>query len=135
MKGILADVNIQGQVDLLVTVMQAGPWKLFWDDLHVRYFHFSDVGLAHDSPDSRVWETCQERELVLITDNRNADDSHSLESTIRLRNTVVSLPVVTIANVPQLGRSRDYAERVIDRLLDFLMRMETLRGAGRLYVP
>ena len=99
------------------------------------YLHFSDVGLAHDSPDSHVWETCQERELVLITDNRNAKDSHSLEATIGSRNTVTSLPVVTIANVPHLGRSRDYAERVIDKLLDFLMRMDALRGAGRIYVP
>jgi hypothetical protein len=134
-KGILADVNIQGQVDLLVTLMQAAPWKLFWDDLRLQYFHFSGVGLPHDSPDSKVWDVCQEKELVLITDNRNEDDLHSLESTIRSRNTPVSLPIVTIANIPRLARSQDYAERVIDRLLDFLMRIDSLRGAGRLYVP
>jgi hypothetical protein len=36
-----------------------------------------------------------------------------------------SLPVFTIANVPHLRHSRDYTNRVIDRLLDFLMRIDT----------
>jgi hypothetical protein len=134
-KGILADINIQGYVDLLVTLMQAEPWQLFWDDLHLRYVHFSDLGLAQNSPDGQVWEVCQQQELVLVTDNRNQDDSESLEATIRARNTPTSLPVITVANVPHLRHSRDYAERVIDRLLDFLMRMDSLRGTGRLYIP
>jgi hypothetical protein len=42
---------------------------------------------------------------------------------------------VTIASVPHLRKSREYADRVIEKLLDFLERMETLRGSGRLYVP
>ena len=71
MKGILADVNIQGHVDLLVILMQAEPWKLFWDYLQLPYLHFADVGLAPNTPDSLVWETCQREELVLVTDNRN----------------------------------------------------------------
>jgi hypothetical protein len=134
-KGILADINIQGYVDLLVTLMQAEPWKLFWDDLRLRYSHFSDLGLARNSSDALVWEVCQQQELVLITDNRNQDDPDSLEATIQARNTPASLPVLTIANVRRLRHSHDYAERVIDRLLDFLMRMHSLRGTGRLYVP
>ena len=135
MKGVLADINIQGHVDRLMAVMQAEPWKLFWDDLNLQYVHFSDVGLAHASPDSQVWDICQQQELVLLTDNRNEDSSDSLEATIRARGTASSFPVITIANVPHLRRSRDYAERIIDKLLDFLSRMDTLRGTGRLYVP
>ena len=54
MKGLLADVNIQGHVDLLVARMQAEPWKLFWDYLGVRCYHFSAVGLAPSAPDSLV---------------------------------------------------------------------------------
>ena len=52
MKGILADVNIQGQVDFLVVLMQAEPWKLFWEHLRIPYLHFPDVGLALDTLDS-----------------------------------------------------------------------------------
>ena len=135
MKGILADINIQGHVDLLVTVMQAEPWKLFWDFLQLQYFHFSDVGLVPDTVDSLVWEVCQKQELVLITDNRNKNDPNSLEATIQAHNTPTSLPVFTIANVPHLRASRAYADRIIDKLLDALLRIETLRGTGRLYLP
>lgn len=44
MKGILADINIQGHVDLLVKLMQAEPWKLFWEHLNLGYFRFAGVG-------------------------------------------------------------------------------------------
>jgi hypothetical protein len=123
-KGILADINIQGHVDLLVVLMQAEPWKLFWDHLNLQYVHFADVGLAPDALDSLVWETAQKEELVLITNNRNKDDVDSLEAMIQTRNTPTSLPVFTIANVPHLRASREYADRVIERLLDSLLRID-----------
>jgi hypothetical protein len=134
-KGILADINIQGHVDLLVVLMQAEPWNLFWDHLRLRYVHFADIGLAPDSLDSLVWETCQKEELVLITDNRNEEDADSLEAMIQTRNTPTSLPIFTIANVPHLRGSRDYADRIIEKLLDSLLRIDALRGSGRLYLP
>jgi hypothetical protein len=74
-------------------------------------------------------------ELVLVTDNRNQNDPESLETTIRTRNSPTSLPVCTIANVPQLRHSRDYVEKVIDKLIDYWMRMGSLPGTGRLFVP
>jgi hypothetical protein len=55
-----------------------------------------------------------EEELILITDNRNKNDPDSLEATIQSRNTLTSLPVFTIANVPHLRASRPYADRVIE---------------------
>jgi hypothetical protein len=70
-KGILADANIQGQVDALVERMQAEPWELFWHHLQLTYKRFEDVGLAHSDSDLLVWQACQREELVLITDNRN----------------------------------------------------------------
>jgi hypothetical protein len=130
-KGILADVNIQGHVDLLVVLMQAEPWK----HLQLKYAHFAEFGLTPRALDSLVWETCQKEELVLITDNRNKKGHDSLEATIQTRNTPTSLPVFTIANVPHLRASRDYSHRVIDKLLDSLIRIDMLRGAGRLYLP
>jgi hypothetical protein len=32
-------------------------------------------------------------------------------------------------------KDRLYAEKVAERLLDYLMRIDDFRGAGRLYVP
>lgn len=135
MNGILADVNIEGHVDLLVALMQAEPWKLFWDHLQLRYVHFTDVGLAPDALDSLVWTTCQNQQLLLVTDNRNRKGPDSLEATIQANNMPTSLPVFTIANVPHLRSSRSYADRVIDKLLDSLLRIDALRGTGRLYLP
>jgi hypothetical protein len=45
------------------------------------------------------------------------------------------LPIFTIADVPHLRASQAYAHRVIDRLLDSLLRIDALRGTGRLYLP
>jgi hypothetical protein len=108
---------------------------LFWDYRHVPYLHFGDVGLAPSTLDSVVWETCQKEERVLITDNRNQKGLDSLEAPIQARNTPMSLPVFTIANVPHLRAGPDYADRVIDKLLDALLRIDALRGSGRLYLP
>ena len=135
MKGILADVNIQGYVDLLVAMLRAEPWKIFWDHLQLAYVVFADIGLAPESPDLLVWKTCQERELLLITDNRNKDDADSLEATIREENTPRSLPVFTIADVPHLRHSREYADRIIESFLIYVLQGDNIRGTGRLYLP
>ncbi len=71
----------------------------------------------------------------LITDNRNKKGLDSLETTIQVRNTPTSLPVFTVANAPHLRASRDNADRVIDKQLDSLLRIDALRGTGRLFLP
>jgi hypothetical protein len=134
-RGILADINIQGQVQLLVRLMRGEPWREFWEDLHLACYTFADLGLARDTPDSVIWRLCQERELLLVTNNRNAEALDSLETTIRQHNLPSSLPVLTVADAEQLRHSREYADRVIEKLLDVLMRVEALRGTGRLYLP
>jgi hypothetical protein len=133
--GILADANIQGYVDFLVALMQAEPWKLFWDDLQLTYVRFSDVGLAHNAPDSLIWDICQQRSLVLITDNRSENDPDSLETTIRTKSMAKSLPVLTIGDIQQLRHSREYVNRVIDTFLESMYRIDSLRGTGRLFLP
>jgi hypothetical protein len=115
--------------------MSAEPWKEFWDDLGVASLRFADVGLAPEASDKEIWHLCQARELVLLTGNRNARGSDSLEQTIRHYNTATCLPVLTLANSDEVFHSRAYADRMIDRLLDFLMRIDALRGTGRLYLP
>ena len=70
-----------------------------------------------------------------MTNNRNEDDAESLQATIRARNRPESLPVLTIADTERLRSSRDYAERVAESLLDTLLRIDALRGTGRLYLP
>jgi hypothetical protein len=71
----------------------------------------------------------------LITANRNADEADSLEMVIRAENRPDSLPAVTIANPKRVLKDRIYAEKAAEILLDYLMRIDDFRGAGRIYVP
>jgi hypothetical protein len=93
------------------------------------------LGLPDDAPDSEVWELCQREQLVLVTANRNAEGDDSLEATMRARNTPDSLPVLTVADARRVRSSKEYAEQVAVRMLDYLMGIDRVRGTGRLYLP
>lgn len=58
-----------------------------------------------------------------------------MEVVIRAENQPECLPVVTIANPDRVMRDRLYAERVAERLLAELTRIDEIRGTGRIYVP
>jgi hypothetical protein len=132
---LLADANIQGHVALLTSRMQSEAWRDFWDLLDVRSLTFAEVELNPADSDAVVWQRCQERALLLVTDNRNARSFDSLEATIRAYNTPQSLPVFTVGDATRVLSDREYAERVVHRLLAYLLELESLRGAGRLYLP
>ncbi len=135
MKGILADVNVEGHFHALMAIIQSDPWIEFWAYLNLQALRFRDVGLANDTPDRIVWETCQREEMILITGNRNAEGPDSLEETIRTQGTLQSLPVITLAKAERILRERSYAERAAIRILDVLTQVDRNRGSGRLYAP
>lgn len=135
MKGILADVNIEGQVDYLIAIARSGTWAELWRELALDYATFDEVGLDRGAADAEIWQRCQDEGYILITDNRNLDSPDSLEATIRARNSARSLPVLTIGNTERLRHSRDYAEEVVVSLFNTLIDIDTARGAGRLYLP
>ncbi|MBI3412290.1 MAG: hypothetical protein HY040_28560 [Planctomycetes bacterium] len=135
MKGIIADINVLGHVSYLVQLMQADPWGELWRDLAIGFFRFADVGLLETSSDLEIWQRCQAEQLILITDNRNDDSIDSLEAAIRQHGTRESLPVFNIGNVKRFRRDRDYAGRVMLTLDEYLLRIDSVRGSGRLYLP
>jgi hypothetical protein len=134
-KGILADANIIGPIEALVNQMQSGIWAEFWTALGLEFKRFGDVGLSLDAPDLVIWQTCQTEQLILITDNRNKKSHDSLETTIRQCNQPNSLPVFTISDMTAFSTSRTYAEKVLEHLYDYLLRIDEVRGTGRLYLP
>lgn len=73
MRGILADVNIQGHVEKLRGHFESEEWQDVWSGLNLAVHTFADVGLQANTVDVQVWQTCQDRQLVLITANRNDD--------------------------------------------------------------
>jgi hypothetical protein len=134
-RGILADVNVVAQTEAIVFVWTSDAWLEFWNRLDLAVETFPSLGLAYDASDALIWRTCQREGLVLITGNRNNDGADSLEATIRNDNLAHSLPVVTLADADRVLQDRLYAEAVAVRLLDYLMRINEVRGVGRLYVP
>jgi hypothetical protein len=132
-KGLLADVNNGRQVRVLL--MQEESRLEFWRHLGLATPTFAEVGLDLRSTDLEVWLKCQAERLVLITSNRNEDAADSLEATIRTHGTPLSLPVFTLADANRVPNERSYAERVADRLLEYLFDIDNIRGTGRLYLP
>jgi hypothetical protein len=134
-KGLLADINVQGQLELLLHVWESAPWREIWESLNLTVFSFEELGLARDVADDVLWETCQQRQIVLLTANRNDEGPDSLEATIRDRNALDSLPVFTLADAQRLQNEPVYAKQTAEKLLDYLFRIDEVRGTGRLYVP
>lgn len=135
MKGILPDINVMGHWGRLLDLLHVEPWRLFWDALGLAEVTFAALGLPSTIPDADLWHLCQQRQLVLLTGNRNLEGPDSLEATIRTQNTPDALPVLTIATVNKVLTSPDYAHRVIERLLRYLLEIDSVRGTGRLYLP
>ncbi len=88
------------------------------------------LGFPTTAPDALIWRTCQQEGLVLITGNRNDDGADSLEATIRSENQPESLPVLTIADANRVLHERVYADSVAESVLDYLLRIDEVRGAG-----
>jgi hypothetical protein len=132
---LLADANIQGHIEILFKRMRKEPWIEFCDFLDLRLVSFEDAGLNSTDSDSTIWHWCEQHRVFLLTSNRNDDGPDSLESTICQFNGPQSVPVFTIGDTERLKNDRDYSDRVIWALLEYLLRIESLLGTGRLFLP
>ena len=132
---IMSDNDVLGLVERLIDICQTPAWIEFWLNLDCTLCTFADFQLPANASDATVWQTCQDNELILITANRNKEDSDSLETAIGQSNQPNCLPVLTLADPKRVGRDRTYAEAVVERLLDILDAIDSYRGTGRLYLP
>lgn len=135
MKAILGDFNIEGQVRLLIAALEAEGWSELWAELGLEVMTFARLGIPGTTPDDELWRLCQREQIVLLTANRNHDGPDSLEAVIRNENRADSLPVFTLGDADRVAQSREYAVRTAVQLLDHLLRIDDLRGTGRLYLP
>jgi hypothetical protein len=135
MRGILADINVGKQRRAILAIWSSESWRDLWQGLSLVVESFRGLDLPLDASDAVIWRTCQKEQLVLITGNRNKDGQDSLEAVIRDENQPDSLPVITIADTERVLQDWAYAEQVAERVLDYLMRIDEVRGTGRLYVP
>lgn len=135
MRGLLPDINIAGDVRYLVRRIEQSTWSDIWSYLNVTVESFKKLGLNLDDSDLVLWHACQANNLVFVTANRNDDGPNSLATAIRDFNKPRSLPVLTLANPNRLRKSKQYADKVTERLLDILLYIDDYRGTGRVYLP
>jgi hypothetical protein len=134
-KGILADINVKGHLDILMILWTSAEWQDLWKSLGLKVYDFQDLGLPPRAPDNIIWLECQARQLILITSNRNKEGSLSLEATIRQYNSPTCLPVITLADSERIRHEGSYAARTAEQIMDYLLDIDNLRGTGRLYAP
>jgi uncharacterized protein DUF5615 len=135
MHGLLADANCEGHLEALVRIFESPTWNDVWQKLGLTITSFEELSLDRRTPDRQVWQICQERQLILITRNRNKKGEDSLETAIRELNQAESLPVITLASADRIMQSRDYAQVAAEELMDYLLYADDLVGTGRLWVP
>lgn len=135
MWAIMADHDIEGHLQILLRLLESPAWQPLWTELAVRVESFTTLGLPTDTTDAVLWQTCQAHHILLLTGNRNEEGPDSLEATLQVANTPTSLPVLTLGEPQRVLSSRAYARRVVERLLEYLIDVENLRGTGRLYLP
>ncbi len=95
---------------------------------------FAEIGLAIDTIDRDVWRIAQDRGMLLLTANRNMDEVDSLEQTIREENSSDALPVITIGDT-QSFNEKEYRAACAERLVEIVLDLKPLRGAGRVFIP
>ncbi len=131
---VLADNDVGGAFAVLRRILESAENSPWLEILGVEFTDFEALGLPRDAADRTVWQACQAAGAVLITGNR-AGGPDSLDRVIHDLSDDTSLPVLTIADPQRVGRDAEYANLAALRLLDFLQRIESLRGVGRLFIP
>jgi hypothetical protein len=132
---VVSDNDVRGAVSALRQILESDDWTDVSKSLEIQFVQLADVGLATDSPDREILIACQARDMILLTGNRTrADQTESLDYVIEELSDNDSLPVITVANRDRIVRDPNYALECAFRLLDYLSRIDELRGTRRVYL-
>jgi len=137
MRGLLADVNVQGHFPYLRRQLETLDLWTILVDLHLDFVTFPDLHLPPNLDDRTLWNRCQQDGWVLFTDNRNHEDVNSLEATLADSWWPGHLPVLTLANKGKFENSAAYAKCVAIDVAELLFGIayEEYRDQPRIYVP
>ena len=131
---VTADNDVVGAVRVLQRILQSAENADSLEIVGVAFTDFASLGLSRDATDRVVWQTCQATDVVLITGNRSGGPD-SLDQ-------VDTRPLERDESARADNRRSEaghadpaYADAIASRLLDFLERIESLRGTGRLFLP
>ena len=137
MRGLVADVNVQGHLPYLRRLIETrGLWNILVE-LKLRFVTFSEVQFERDIDDRVLWNRCQRDGWVLLTENRNHDGPDSLEATLADSWESGHLPILTLANKGRFEHDRNYAEQIADEIAELLFGIANGEycDRARIYVP
>jgi hypothetical protein len=126
---------MEGQGTCIRMRMQAADWRDLASALDVTLQTFPEMGLDPATPDDVVWRYCQAQRYYLLTSNRNEDSPDSLEATLRREGTPTCLPVFTLPQPDRVYANPIFLDRVVEKLLDYILYSDNILGTGRLYLP
>jgi hypothetical protein len=138
MRGLLADVKVQGHLPYLRHLLEALDLWPVLVELNLRLVTFPDLQLPRDLDDRRLWIRCQQDGWVLFTENRNDDGPDSLHATLADSWQTGCLPVLTLSDKGKFEHDRAYADRVATDVADLLFGIaqeEPYRAQPRIWVP
>lgn len=138
MRGLLADVNVQGHLPYLLHLLESLGLAGLLGEIGLRLVTFGDLGLDRGLGDRPLWRFCQDEGWVLFTDDRNDDGRDSLRRTLDDSWTAGRLPVFTLSNKGRFERDRAYAERVAEDVATLMFGIVSeggYRDRSRIYVP
>lgn len=133
MRGLLADVNLQGHLPALVRHIDDLGLLSILAELNLAFASFRDLNLPLGWDNRSLWSFCQAEGWVLFTDNRNHNGPESLEAILDELWQVGHLPILTITSKIRFERSPEFASRVADLLFDIAN--SRLRDQRRIFVP
>jgi hypothetical protein len=122
---------MEGYATLLRGTLAAEGWL---ELVPLRFVTLADLGLPVTSTDRAVWRRAQAEQMLLLTNNRNMDDEHSLVRTMREESTLASLPVITVGSLDRLMQ-QDYRRRCAERLEEIVLDLHRYLGTGRIFIP
>src|SRR5215510_13710793 len=131
---LLTDNDVIGAVRAFRRILESPEWVDLTATLELQFIELQDVELPRDAPDGAVWQRSQDVGALLITGNRSSGEG-SLDQTIAELGGPESLPVLIIGDPRRVIRDAVYARECAISLLDFVERIETLRGTGWLFIP
>ena len=137
MRGLLADVNVQGHLPYLKRLIDGLGLLEILADIEITLETFPDHGLPRHMNDRDLWNYCQANELVLFTENRNHEDQNPLNATIQDSWRAGHLPVLTLANKEKFENSAIYATGVAQDGAELLYSIfhDGVRDRPRIFVP
>ncbi len=137
MRGLLADVNVQGHLLYLCQLFESLDLESVLIEIPLEFATFADLQIPQNLDDRSLWQRCQQDGWVLFTDNRNDENENSLHATLADSWHKGCFPVLTLANKKKFERNSIYAERVAVDVAELLFGIahQEYRDRPRIYVP